>query len=276
MILQRNSDSNNIFFFLWHESESINKKKKIIFKISVPILRLQVPLFHRLLHLNWVSLMIIYVQIALYISHWNDFCEISFRGNTHAFWRSATNGCKKFKLKFFWERPLYEIWEYAFNVCFSGKNMITASKLMIFVCFCFCFFNFYGKQAISHNMFLSLWPQKKKKKKRWPWHPFKTRWNIQISWKLELNFLFEVPPLAPYHSHDDIQFMLFARCNWITYLCLILWMALWNKILHSRLYFPRYMYNLNGHLCWYRNSLKIQMYSYVKFVKSVVVIFLVI
>ena len=34
------------------------------------------------------------------------------------FWRKATNRCKKFKFWNFWERPLYEISEYAFK-CFN-------------------------------------------------------------------------------------------------------------------------------------------------------------
>ena len=55
----------------------------------------------------------IYGKIAL-ISPWNDFCSIPL--GKCVFKARVINRCKKFKFWNFWERPLFEIWEYAFNV----------------------------------------------------------------------------------------------------------------------------------------------------------------
>ena len=53
------------------------------------------------------------VKIAL-ISHWNDFILILL--GKCASLRRATKICKKFKFWNFWERPLFNIREYAFKV----------------------------------------------------------------------------------------------------------------------------------------------------------------
>ena len=42
------------------------------------------------------------------------------------FWEETTNWCKKFKFWNFWERPLYEVSEYAFN-CFTSSGKILNS-----------------------------------------------------------------------------------------------------------------------------------------------------
>ena len=40
----------------------------------------------------------------------------------------VTNGCKKFKFWNFWERPIFEIWEYAFNLTGARKVVFQSRK----------------------------------------------------------------------------------------------------------------------------------------------------
>ena len=67
-------------------------------------------------------------------------------GGGCASWRIATNTCKTFKSWNFWERPIYEIWEHAFNLgcgmgpwlvlvspCFR-ENVVATCKIGSFLC----------------------------------------------------------------------------------------------------------------------------------------------
>ena len=94
------SDSNNILS--WHESEEIND------------------------HVHWhcstdycVKLILVNENLC---KNWFYFALKWFLSLTPlgkcASWGTATNRCKKFKFWNFWECPLHEIWEYAFNLTF--------------------------------------------------------------------------------------------------------------------------------------------------------------
>ena len=79
-----------------------------------------------------------------FISHWNDFCLIPLGKCTS--WGQLQIDAKYSKFWHFWEPPLYEIWEYAFNILFSCsvglKNLKKKRRkekkrnklLLIFVC----------------------------------------------------------------------------------------------------------------------------------------------
>ena len=84
--------------------------------------------------LNWFSWTRIYMKIA-FISHWNDLCLIPLGRCTSC--RRATSRYQKFKFWNFWEHPLYEIWEYAFNnnilgcTCQWNKQLLLMLKSLL-------------------------------------------------------------------------------------------------------------------------------------------------
>ena len=108
------SDSINIF--LWHESEDISKKyisKKIqlILILRFQVMIMCVSSLPQTTVLHKVSCTRLSVKIAL-ISWWfqpNFFKEVSFLEESYKYMK------KKIKYLKFWERPLFDIREYAFN-----------------------------------------------------------------------------------------------------------------------------------------------------------------
>ena len=134
------SDFHNIF--LWHESEDINQKKgvsKIIsldskFTFSSYVWLCVFHCSHRLL--CWIKSRVrdFQVKIAL-ILYWNDFSLIHLGKCASS--KIAMKMCKKFKFWKFWERPLFDIREYAFK-----KTLIPRNFAMKFVPFMYALYSF--------------------------------------------------------------------------------------------------------------------------------------
>ena len=103
--------------FLWHESEDIYKKRlfqnfQLILILCLQVYMMWLALLHKLLI---ILVNETYVKIA-FISNWNDFCLIPV--GKCASWKRASNAKNSnfIIIIFFWEHPLYENWEYTFNV----------------------------------------------------------------------------------------------------------------------------------------------------------------
>ena len=102
---------------MWHKSDDI-KAKWLFPKFQLlPIFHLQVVQCAWcaliLLHRPIFSDMRMYRKIA-HISLLNDFCSIP--SGKCVLKGRAINTCKKIQFWNFWERPLFESWEYAFKI----------------------------------------------------------------------------------------------------------------------------------------------------------------